>query len=145
MAPTVKDVIEKYREIRDNLDARRTEFKLFEKETKADLDRLEMWLRKQAKAQGVTSFQTPAGTAYQTTKSHVRIGDWDVFSKFIMDNNLLHCMEKRPAKLATLEVMKEMGFGKKQEEGDNEPAFSPESIGITYTEEVEFTVRKPGN
>lgn len=141
--PTIDAVISKYREIRDDLDQKRKEFKDFEKDAKADMDRLEMWLKKNADEQGVDSFKTASGTAYKTTKSHVRIADWDVFAKFILENKLLHCMEKRPAKLALLEVMRNMGFQKDVEPGQNEPVFSPDDIGITYTEEIAIQVKKP--
>lgn len=143
MSSKISQVIRKIRDLRDELSVRRKEFDTYEKEVKEDIDRLSMWLKERADEQGVTSFATDEGTAYKTSKVTLRCDDWSKFIEFVKEHDAYHCIEKRPAKNNTLEVMATLGFGKPVEEGQNEKAFSPSDIGLFYQSEVVMNVRKP--
>jgi len=80
----------------------------------------------------VNNFATDAGTAYRNTKRIVRINDWALFSQWILETGNTHCLEKRPAKLAVLEIV--------DGDGDEAGELPP---GLEYFEEEEFLVRKP--
>ena len=124
----IDQVVRKYVQLRDELDAKRNEFREFEKEIKHKLDRLAMFLKEQAEKQGIESFKTPYGTAYQTTKDYVRVGDWEQVIDFIKETGNWQMLEKRIGKLATKEIMEETG------------SIPP---GVEYSQEIDFQVRKP--
>ena len=64
------DMIADYREMRDELDARRKEFNRFEDETKKAMLILETKMLKLLQDQEVESLRTRAGTAFITTKTY---------------------------------------------------------------------------
>jgi len=105
----INEAIDEYRRIRDDLAERRREYKSVEKSLKGTLEEISMWLRDKADDLGVDSFKTESGTAYRVTKTKYTVGDWQVFSNWVIENEMLQCLEKRPAKLAVQEVLEETG------------------------------------
>jgi len=124
---TIDEAVEDYRKIRDDLTERRREFKSIEASLKGTLEEISMWLRDKSDELGVDSFKTSAGTAYRTTKTRYSVADWNEFSSWVLDNEMLQCLEKRPAKLAVQEVVDETG------------EIPP---GLSFFAEVEMQVRK---
>lgn len=128
---TIEQVIDKYVELRDELDVRRKEFNAFEEATKSKLDRLEMFLRERADEQGVDGFKTSAGTAYRKKKETFRVGSWPEILEFIQRTGNWQMLEKRIAKLATKDIWDELVT-----HGELIP-------GVDYQTEVVFEVRRP--
>lgn len=130
----VNDLIEMYRGKRDELALARKVFRQKESNVKDLLARIGMALRDKADALGVTSFATPAGTAYRSVKKKYRVGDWATFWKFVHENNFSHLVEKRVGKLAAMEIHAERAAA-----GLDDPV----PPGLVYIEEVAMDVRKP--
>lgn len=128
MSAKVNQVIKKYIEIRNHLDATRKAQNELEKELKHNLERLSMWLKEYADKEGVTSVATEYGTAYRVTKDWVRVGNWEDVLAFIKKTGNFQMLEKRIGKLATKEIMDETG------------KIPP---GVEYSQEIEYQVRKP--
>jgi len=133
--PTLDEVINRYLQIRDDLTEKRREFTKYETDAKSKMERLSMWLRDRGDEQGVDSFNTKSGTAYRQEKTYVRVGDWEKAFQFIIETKNWQMLEKRLAKLATLEVLDQLF--------EDDQAFNAADLGIDYSAEVEFTVRKP--
>lgn len=47
---------------------------------------------------GLESVKTSQGTAYKTQRNSYTVSDWETTLQFILDNNLLHMLERRVAK-----------------------------------------------
>lgn len=127
MSENINDLVQEYRDIRDNLDAARHEYQDKEKMAKGRMAEISMRLREISDQLGVDSFRTPSGTAYRTTKESFRVGNWDDILKYIRETDNWQMLEKRIAKLATKEIY--------QTDGVLPP-------GVEYEAEVEFVVRK---
>lgn len=69
----IADLIKEFRDLRDDLDARRKDYTLFEKETKERMLDLETQMLDIAAQTGVDSFKTVHGTAFRTTKTYARL------------------------------------------------------------------------
>lgn len=124
----VDAIVAEYLGTRDHLDEKRHEYQRVEKELKETLDRMSMVLREKADEIGVDNFNVRGlATAYRNVKTSYRVGDWEAFSQWIIDTKNTQCLEKRVAKLATVEVERAMG------------AVPP---GVDKIEEVEFLVRR---
>ena len=128
MSTKVNQVIKKYIELRNELEASKKAQRELEKELNTKLDRLSMWLKDYAESQGLTSVATDYGTAYRVTKDWVRVGNWNDVLGFIKKTGNWQMLEKRIAKNATKEIM--------EESGDIPP-------GVEYSQEIEYQVRKP--
>ena len=74
---------------------------------KEKMDKIGFEIQKRAIAQGVTSFATPAGTAYQNTKEYAVVLDWDKALEYILANDLKHMLPKSVKKAALKEFMEE--------------------------------------
>lgn len=96
--------IEKFVELRDYLSDERRRFKELEENIKRDMSEVEARILEFQRKIGVTSISTDTHTAYQTEKTFVRLGDWDAFSTWLLETGNVQCLEKRPAKLACLEL-----------------------------------------
>ena len=123
----IDKAIKIYRELRDELKAERKKFKEYEESQKEKMERLSMFLKKQATALGLESLQTKNGTAYPVKKEFYRIGDFEAFCEYIKETGNFHLLEKRVAKLAAKEVHDDEGL----------------PPGILYSSEIEYQVRKP--
>ena len=126
---TIGEIIEEYAELRNYLKEERRKFKELEYNIKSDLERLEVKILEEQRKLGLTSISTENYTAFQTQKTFVRMGDWDTFSKWILETGNIQCLEKRCAKLACLEL----------EEEDN---INLHDIGIEKSSEICVQIRK---
>lgn len=128
MDPTVDQVIAAYLKLRDKKDSAEAAVKEQVKEIKAKMEKLEVWLREQADAQGVTSFKTKAGTAFMTTTDFANVADWDAVLDFIKTNNAYDMLEKRVSKAAVRGYI---------EQRSEVPA------GVNYGTRLDVNVRRP--
>jgi hypothetical protein len=125
----VGELINEFAELRAHLDSERKKFKELEKRLKDDMERLEVAILEVQRSLGVTSLSTTNLTAYQTSKVSVRVGDWDKFINFVADSRNFQLLEKRCAKLASIEMFDEDGI-------------APTDIGLTRDTEIVIQVRK---
>jgi hypothetical protein len=123
------ELTNKFVELRDKLTAKRRDFKDLEINIKTQMEEIEMQLIEMQSKLGVTSLSTKTHTAFQVTKTYVRMGDWDTFSKYILKSGNIHLVEKRVAKLATLELEAEDGV-------------DLSTIGVDKSSEVAIQIRK---
>jgi hypothetical protein len=97
-------------------------------QAKKVMDKIGLKIMELADAQGVTSFATPHGTAFKTTKDWIKVSNWDVVLDFIIDGDLKHLLPQSVKKAAVKEYMEE-----------NEGKLPP---GLEYGEQVEIGVRR---
>lgn len=124
----VDQAIAAYMKLRAKKEAVEAQVKEEVKLIKDKMTKLEAFIKLAAEEQGVTSFKTPHGTAFLTTKDFARVADWDATLDFIRENEAYDMLEKRVSKLAVTAWMKE----------HNEVP-----PGINYGTSVEVNVRKP--
>lgn len=124
----IGELVDEYAMLRDHLKDERRKFKELETGIKGDLEEIEVKLLEEQRKLGVTSISTPNYTAFQTEKVFVRMGDWDTFSKWILETKNIQCLEKRCAKLACLEI---------EEEG-----YDLHDMGVEKTKEICVQIRK---
>ena len=126
---SIAEKIEEYVGLRDFLSDERKKFKDLESKIKSDMEVLETAILDQQRELGVTSLSTKLYTAFQTEKTFVRMANWDDFIDYVRSTNNFQMIEKRPAKLACLEVLENEGI-------------TPEDIGLNMTSEICVQVRK---
>ena len=126
MTLTVGDVIAAYLKLRSKKEAIDNEAKERTKEIKAQLEKLEAWLKVKADEQGVTSFKTNNGTAFLTTVDFANVADWDEVLGFIKEKGAYDLLEKRVSKTAVRSYI------------DNDKLVPP---GINYGSKIEVNVR----
>lgn len=124
----IGQIIEEYAELRNYLSSERKRFRELEENIKADLEALEVRILDEQRNLGVTSLSTDGLTAFQTTKTFVRVGDWEKFIHFVADSQNYQMLEKRCAKLACLEQF--------------EDGVVPQEIGLDYSKEIVVQIRK---
>jgi hypothetical protein len=106
----VNDIVLEFLGTRDLLDEKRAEYNALEKRLKEELERKSMILKEKADELGVDNFNVRGvATAYRNNKTSYRVGDWDAFSAWVLQTGNTQCLEKRVAKLATVEVEKHLG------------------------------------
>ena len=127
-APQIIELIDKYLTLRDDLDLKRKEYKAEEADAKGAMDLLAERLASLGADFGVKSFNTNAGTAYETNKEIYRVEDWPAFIEYIVETENFQLLEKRVAKNAAREILEETG----------EPP-----AGIFHDSIPVFLVRKP--
>lgn len=94
----------------------------------ANMDKLEKWIKTQADAMGVSSFKTPHGTAFLTTKDYASVADWDATLTFVKETGAYNMLNKAVNKTAVREYISET------------KTVPP---GVNYGTKVEVNVRKP--
>lgn len=100
----VSSAVLKYIKLRDKAGIARKCFENFETFTKDRQGVInEYLLAKSEDEGGIQNFNTPYGTAYRKTKVSYRVQDWESYSLWMKSNDMLHCVEKRPAKTAVQE------------------------------------------
>jgi hypothetical protein len=92
---SIDKIVGAYIKIRDTKDALYQKYKEEANELEAQMTTLKHKLVEVSKETGVTSFSTPHGTAYRTTKTRYWTNDWDSFYKFMRDNEAMELLEKR--------------------------------------------------
>lgn len=126
---SIDEAIGEYVALRDELSANRKIWNAKENQYKSDLEKISMWLRDKADELGVDSFNSRQfGTAFRSVKTSYRVGAWDKFIQWCINNDATHCLEKRCAKNAVKEIH--------DESGEIPP-------GLEFHCEVEFDVRRP--
>ena len=86
MELTTDKVIATYLKLRSQKEAIESETKEKVADIKANLLKLEAWLKEKMDADGETSKKTPFGTAFITTTDFAQVGDWDAVLGFIQKN-----------------------------------------------------------
>lgn len=124
----ISSACKNYVELRDQLTIERKAWEDHEAAVKGEMERISMWLRDRGDELGVDSFNSPYGTAYRNVKTSYRVENWNDYAAWLLKTGNLHCVEKRPAKLAVKEVYEETG------------ELPP---GLLEFVEVEFNVRRP--
>lgn len=127
MSFTVEQVVATYLKLRRKKEEIEAETKDRVADVKAKMTKLESWLMQKADEDGVTSFKTPAGTAFVTSTDFANVADWDAVLTFIKENDAFDMLEKRVAKTAVRAHM--------DETGDVPP-------GITYGSKLGINIRK---
>ena len=128
MTLTVDKVIQTYMKLRSKKEAIEAETKDKVAEVKANMAKIEAWLKEKADADGVTSFKTDHGTAFLTTTDFANVADWDAVLDFIRKEEAFDMLEKRISKTAVrgyIEANKEV------------------PPGVTYGTKLDVNIRKP--
>ena len=128
MTLTVEQVVETYLKLRRKKEAVEAETKMKVDDIKAKMSKLESWLMQKADEDGVTSFKTPAGTAFVTSTDFANVADWDAVLTFIRENDAFDMLEKRVSKTAVRSYM--------DVSGEVPP-------GINYGTKLGVNIRKP--
>jgi hypothetical protein len=128
----IQELVADYIGKRDTLAAKRKAFEEYETAVKKELEAIEACIMDISHDTGVDSFKTPCGTAFRTTKTFVNTvkGDWDKFANYVLKTGDIHLLEKRPAKLAVLELLK-----------DN-PELTPDELGLEVVSQSVIQFRK---
>jgi len=128
MTVTVDAVIKKYMKLREEKTAVEAEIKERVDKIKADMAKLEAFLKAKMDADGLTSFKSEHGTAFLTTTDFANVEDWDAVLRFIREEDAFDMLEKRVSKTAVrgyIEANKEV------------------PPGIKYGTKLDINVRKP--
>lgn len=128
MTVTVDAVIKKYMKLRIQKEVVEAEIKERVDNIKADMVKLEAWLKAKLDADGLTSFKTDHGTAFLTTTDFANVDDWDAVLRFIREEEAFDMLEKRISKTAVrgyIETNKEV------------------PPGVKYGTKLDINIRKP--
>ena len=128
MTITVDAVIKQYMRLRDKKAAVEANVKLEVDKIKADMTKIEAWLKAKADADGVTSFKTEHGTAFLTTTDFANVENWDEVLRFIREQDAYDMLERRVSKTAVRGYI------------DSNKEVPP---GITYGTKLDINIRKP--
>jgi hypothetical protein len=131
----IGELVLQYRNLRDELDARRKAYNAFEDETKNALMDLETQMLNVCAETGVDSFKTQWGTCFKTTKTYARLGAGEDCKKareeYAIRTGDFGLFTSHVNKTHAKELM---------EAGENLAA-----IGIDWIEELSMSFRKPTN
>ena len=128
MTVTVDAVIKKYMKLREKKALVEATIKEELDKIKADMTKLEAFLKAKLDADGLTSFKTEYGTAFLTTTDFANVDDWDAVLRFIREEEAYDMLEKRVSKTAVrgyIEANKEV------------------PPGIKYGTKLDINIRKP--
>jgi hypothetical protein len=128
MTVTVDAVIKKYMKLREKKALVEATIKEELDKIKADMTKLEAFLKAKLDADGLTSFKTEYGTAFLTTTDFANVEDWDAVLRFIREEEAFDMLEKRVSKTAVrgyIEANKEV------------------PPGIKYGTKLDINIRKP--
>jgi hypothetical protein len=128
MTITVDAVIKQYMKLRDKKAALEATVKAEVDAVKANMTKLEAWLKAKADADGVTSFKTEHGTAFLTTTDFANVENWDEVLRFIREQDAYDMLERRVSKTAVRGYI------------DANKEVPP---GITYGTKLDINIRKP--
>lgn len=124
----VDELIQMYRDCRDQLATDRKGYKAREARIKTHLSIISMLLRDRGDTLGVDTFSTPAGTAFRNIKEKFSIPRWDDLVGYIKRTGNFQVLQKRVSPLAVKEIR------------DTDGALPD---GLESFVEVEFAVRSP--
>ena len=100
MELNTEKVIQKYLALRTEKEAIEAKTKEKVAGIKANLLKIEAWLKDQMDASGETQKKTPSGTAFITTVDFANVAEWDAVLAFIKENEAWDMLEKRVSKNA---------------------------------------------
>lgn len=128
MTVTVDAVIKKYMKLRTEKEVAEAEIKQRVDAIKADMAKLEAWLKTKLDADGLTSFKSAYGTAFLTTTDFASVENWDAVLDFIREQDAYDMLEKRVSKTAVrayIDATKEV------------------PPGVKYGTKLDINIRKP--
>ena len=128
MTVTVDAVIKKYMKLREKKALVEATIKEELDAIKANMTKLEAFLKAKLDADGLTSFKTEYGTAFLTTTDFANVEDWDAVLRFIREEEAFDMLEKRVSKTAVrgyIEANKEV------------------PPGVKYGTKLDINIRKP--
>lgn len=128
MTVTVDAVIKKYMKLRSQKEAVEAEVKERINQIKADMTKLEAFLKAKMDADGLTSLKSEHGTAFLTTTDFANVDDWDAVLRFIREEDAYDMLERRVSKTAVrgyIEANKEV------------------PPGVKYGTKLDINIRKP--
>lgn len=128
MTVTVDAVIKKYMKLREEKTAVEAEIKERVDTIKANMAKLEAFLKAKMDADGLTSFKSEHGTAFLTTTDFANVEDWDAVLRFIREEEAYDMLEKRVSKTAVRGYI------------DANKEVPP---GIRYGTKLDVNIRKP--
>ena len=128
MTVTVDAVIKKYMKLREKKALVEATIKEELDKIKADMTKLEAFLKAKLDADGLTSFKTEYGTAFLTTTDFANVEDWDAVLRFIREEDAFDMLEKRVSKTAVRGYI------------DANKEVPP---GIKYGTKLDINIRKP--
>lgn len=105
----IDEYIGAYINIKTELEAKKREFKEFETDLKSQMEKMHDVIFQYAKDAGLEKITCKSGTAYQITKQHVSVTNWDQFFDFIAKNELSEMITKSPKKESVREYIEEFG------------------------------------
>ena len=100
MTLTTNSVIATYIKLRGQKEAIEAEAKEKVDKIRANLMKLEAWLKAEMDANGETSKKTASGTAFITTTDFANVGEWEAVLSYIKDNEAWDMLERRVSKRA---------------------------------------------
>lgn len=103
----INKAVETYIRMRDRKAEILREAKHQAKEIETEMAIVANFVTQRAHDQGVEGFRTKSGKAFFTTKTFVKSADWDSFLAWVDETEQWPMLEKRPAKLAVLEYVKQ--------------------------------------
>jgi len=124
----ISEVVEEYISLRNDIAAKRKEYKDLEALNKELMNELELRILEVANSTGVDSFKTVNGTAYKTIKKYATNSDRAARDKYAIESGDLGLFTNHVNKAHLLELM--------------DDGLDPEDVGITYTEEQAINIRK---
>jgi hypothetical protein len=128
MNVTVDQAIAAYMKLRTKKTEVEAQIKEEVAQLEASMEKIEKWIKTQADALGVTSFKTPHGTAFLTTKDYANVENWDAVLGFIKDTGAYDMLNKAVNKTAVRGYI------------EQNKAVPP---GVNYGTKVDVSVRKP--
>ena len=128
MTVTVDQAVAAYMKLRQKKAEVEASIKDELSQIEANMDKLEKWIKTRADAMGVSSFKTPHGTAFLTTKDYASVADWDATLAFVKETGAYNMLNKAVNKTAVREYISET------------KTVPP---GVNYGTKVEVNVRKP--
>ena len=128
MTLTVDQAVAAYMKLRTKKAELEASIKGDLEQIESNMDKIEKWLKTQADALGVTSFKTPHGTAFLTTKDFASVENWDAVLDFIKDTGSFDMLNKAVNKTAVRGYI---------EQNKTVPP------GVNYGTRVDVNIRKP--
>ena len=125
---SIEKIVAAYIKIRDTKDGITSTYKAQVAELDEQMTVLKHKLVEVSKETGVTSFSTPAGTAYRTVKDRYWTNDWESFYKFVQDHGAMGLLEKRIHQTNMKEFL------------ENNPGEEP--MGLNIDREYDITIRR---
>ena len=105
----LSEAVELYISMRDKKAQLKSDFDALVAPVQERMDKLELKLLEAFEKNGMDSVKTPAGTAYQTTRTSATIADRDVFMSHVKANLAWDLLEVRVNKSAVEAVQEETG------------------------------------